>query len=390
MNGNGPVQRLDSNNIQSLLCSPPENMDGILKTWKKNGIIQRDPLPAIYVYYQYFHLNGTGQPMCRKGFICDVKIEDWEAGVVLNHEEVIPDASEFQYTLLEQTRMHINPIHALYADPSNSLDALMEESMCSPLLEFKDVFSVNNKIGRIQDKKVLALFAQVLSNKTIVVADGHHRYTAALKQKNKNRNPLEQYMPMHLTNIFNNDIPLLPFHRLVKLTRPDLLDAVLHGLDRYFTVQSRAASSGLEAEIGEKLYAFGFVTDKSTYIIELKPEMIPEVQKEKRGTAGIIEKYIIDKIFKNKEIKPALRYVNHLETCVEEVQRGNADFAIVLKAIGVEEVVNLSQERLVLPAKSTYFYPKVVSGLIMNSTMPEDGGIAFPCEEEKGFFVNKI
>jgi len=175
----------NSYNIQKLLQNNLKETGALLSEWKKNNYINADPLPALYVYYQYFQLEDKNNWHCRKGFICSLRIKDWDDKIILKHENIISESETFQYNLLENFNMFISPIHGLFSDTDDLLNSFMEESMLNPVISFTDSSSVVNKISVIQDKKVIDSFIEILKNKKIVLADGHHRYAAALRKKKK-------------------------------------------------------------------------------------------------------------------------------------------------------------------------------------------------------------
>jgi uncharacterized protein (DUF1015 family) len=122
-----------------------------LAQWKHQGILAQDRLPGIYVYYQYFKLAGSPKEHCRKGFMCHIRVYDWEEQVILRHENTIPQAVNDRIALLENTQLHASATHGLYTDPTFELERYMDEAIQQPLYETEDYQGVRDVMACIQD-----------------------------------------------------------------------------------------------------------------------------------------------------------------------------------------------------------------------------------------------
>ena len=163
-----------------------KNARSTLKKWKKSGILIQDQLPGIYVYYQYFQLPGSSREYCRKGFICNIRIYDWDEEVILRHENTMPVSVNDRIEILEKTRLNVSPTHGLYNDTDFVLETFMDESMVTPLYETEDYQGVRDVLSVIHDAHVIRTFVNHLKEKQIILADGHHRYSGSLiYQKNR-------------------------------------------------------------------------------------------------------------------------------------------------------------------------------------------------------------
>src|SRR5690606_2280096 len=131
-----------------------------LKKWKKEGVILRDKIPGIYVYYQYFTLSGDPKEYCRKGFICHIKAYDWEEQMVLRHENTIPKAVNDRIDILRETGFQSSPTHGLYHDPEFLLEQYMDEAISAPLYDIEDYQGVREVLGVIHDAKIIRQFCQ--------------------------------------------------------------------------------------------------------------------------------------------------------------------------------------------------------------------------------------
>ncbi|HLT74566.1 MAG TPA: DUF1015 domain-containing protein, partial [Ohtaekwangia sp.] len=182
------------NSIHINLPQPPFPADRaglLLEAWKKEGIIIQDRLPAIYVYYQYFTLPGLNEELCRKGFICNIRLYPWHEEVILRHENTIPHSVNDRIEMLEKTELNSSPTHGLYTDDQFELEQYMDEAIRNPVLETEDYQGVRDVLAVIHDARVISKFIEAIKSQKIILADGHHRYEGALahQHEQKRRNP---------------------------------------------------------------------------------------------------------------------------------------------------------------------------------------------------------
>jgi uncharacterized protein (DUF1015 family) len=380
----GPLQEIRSNekeanyySVRHLTSTPAAEMGELMMLWKKEGMIAKDPVAAIYVYYQYFYEENATILSCRKGFICLLKIQDWQDNVILKHEDILHDIKMFQASMLENAQMHVNPIHGLFRDEENFLEASMDESILNPVLVLKDSLGVIHKLSMIHDKKCIDTFIKCLRNKKIVIADGHHRYSAALEHAKNMSAKKTSYLPAFLTNTVNNHISLLPLFRVLRL--PSFSEETfLRFLRHDFIILEEKNIYLLQKAIRQKLYTFGLITKKTSYIIELKSE-VSQIKHPYLNDLRIVDEWIFDKLPGFDKTQESVKYLHAASDCLEEINSGRADIAILVKEITVNEVIDLSEKGIVLPEKSTYFYPKILGGIVMSSTDSTDGEIESPC-----------
>ena len=182
--------QLYANGLNSIHLSVPMPPDAanraaqLLHDWKSTGVIEQDELPAIYVYYQYFKLQGSAE-LCRKGFICNIRIYDWNERVILRHENTIPSSVNDRIELLEKTELNVSATHGLYTDTQFKLEKYMDAVIQNPLYEVEDYQGVRDVLAVINDAAIIQEFIAVLKDKTIILADGHHRYEGSLVYRNQ-------------------------------------------------------------------------------------------------------------------------------------------------------------------------------------------------------------
>jgi uncharacterized protein (DUF1015 family) len=332
-----------------------------LTEWQSAGILARDPAPAIYPYFQEFTVPDTGERLVRRAFIALGPVEDYSAGVVHRHEQTLSGPKKDRLELLRHTHAHFGQIFMLYSDPAGAVDALLDESAAAPLAEVTDEYGAIHRLWRTPDT---APIQELMSDKKLLIADGHHRYETALAFRNENPHlPGADRVMMTFVNMHSPGLQILATHRLVNgIPSEGLPDGFLRAaaedfdiapLDSLDALKHRwAAAPGrtvIGAAIGTRLFAL-----------------------EARDTPGELDVRILHRLLLGKALgigeedvrdEKHLRYLRGLDAAVEEARRGTARIAFLLRPVSVEQVAAISFAGGVMPQKSTDFYPKLLSGL---------------------------
>lgn len=356
----------------------------LLSRWKMDGTLVQEKLPAIYVYYQYFKLAGSAKEYCRKGFICNVRCYDWSDNVILRHENTIPKSVNDRIELLEKTELNVSPTHGLYTDETHTLEQYMDEAIQVPLYEAEDYQGVRDVLGVIHDGIVIQKFIDLIRDKTIILADGHHRYEGSLYYKNQciknNHRHTDQegynFHLMYFTNTESDDLRILPTHRLIN----GLIDfdevEVLKKLEQYFVIKSVEEPDTIHEVILGKKWAFGILFRDAAYKIKLKPEALatmtwafPEQVKELDLT--VLHYFVIEKVLgiagKDQRRSDQLTFDRSFSDCLAKVIKGEVQIAIITQEVSIEDVKKVCASGYTMPQKSTYFYPKVICGFLFGS-----------------------
>jgi uncharacterized protein (DUF1015 family) len=362
---------------------PADEAAKMLQKWKAEGIVAQDPLPGIYVYYQYFRLSGNDKEFCRKGFICHIKAYDWNDGVLLRHENTIPSAVNDRIELLDKTLLNTSATHGLYTDPDFVLEHYMDESIKSPLYITEDYQGVRDVLAVIHDLDVIRLFIDTLSQRQVLLADGHHRYEGSLEYRKKRmaENPghtgeeAYNYHLMYLTNTESDDLRILPTHRV--LEKIDLTDEqFLERLREYFVVTPKEDVYELNEVILGKNWAFGLYLSGNAYKLRLKPEVHQSIewavpQEVKDLDLTVLHYFVFEKVLGiSREAQrdyPGLSYVRNFTACVRQVDSGEARLALITNDVSMEQVKRVCYSGAIMPQKSTFFYPKVICGFLFSS-----------------------
>jgi len=366
-----------------------ENTKKKVADWKKKGIIVQDSIPGIYVYYQYFTLSGSPKEYCRRGFILNSRLYDWHEGVILRHENTMPRSVNDRVEVLESTQINASPTHGLYTDPEFTLEKYMDESMANPIYETEDYQGVRDVLSVIHDAKTIRHFINLLKDKKVILADGHHRYQGSLTymQKRKENNPYHtgsegyNFHLMYLTNTEAHDLRILPTHRLI-CGWPDIeQEKFLKKAEEYFFVKHVANPHDINEIILGKKRAFGVLFKDNAFKIRLKPEVLETMtwnfpDEIKALDLTVLHYFVIEKILgikgKDQRDSDNIVFERNFANCLTQVWKNQAQLALITREISMEEIKKVCYSGYTLPQKSTYFYPKVISGFLFSSIKDDE------------------
>jgi uncharacterized protein (DUF1015 family) len=340
-----------------------------LNDWAGSGVLARDPEPAIYPYFQEFTVPDTGERLVRKGFIALGAVEEYSEGIVHRHEQTLAGPKKDRLELLRHTRAHFGQIFMLYPDPARAVDAILDEAAKSdPIAEVTDEYGAVHRLWKIADASPVQ---QLMAGKKLLIADGHHRYETALAFHKENPDlPGADRVMMTFVNMHSPGLKILATHRLVSgLSAENFPDEFLRTaaddfqvaeIDSVARLQQIWKDSGdrtvIGAAIGNRLFS---LTERDARG-ELDVRVLHDALLGK--VLGIGEEAVRHE--KN------LRYIRGIEPAVEEVRKGAAQIAFLLKPTSVQQVADTSFGGGVMPQKSTDFYPKLLSGLTIYRMEP--------------------
>jgi uncharacterized protein (DUF1015 family) len=336
---------------------------GHLESWIADGLLAREELPGLYPYFQEFTLPDSGERLTRKGFIALGAVEDYSAGVVHRHEQTLSGPKKDRMELLRHTHAHFGQIFMLYPDPAREIDRLLDEAAYGkPLVEVTDEYGAIHRLWKLADAQGIQ---QLMTDKKLLIADGHHRYETALAFCSQNPAlPGADRAMMTFVNMHSPGLTILATHRLVsglpaQQFRPGefLLktagDFQVSPIDSVARLQQAWRESAGNSIIGAVLGGQLFVL----------------AAREGRGELDVrvLHEHILDKLLgigeKAVREEQYLRYVRGLDTAIQEARSGAAQIAFLLQPVSIEQVAKISFSGGVMPQKSTDFYPKLLSGL---------------------------
>ncbi|WP_305982431.1 DUF1015 domain-containing protein [Roseivirga thermotolerans] len=385
----------------SIHLSVPLNSESPLEArhtitqWKEKGIIEQDPIPGIYVYYQHFALPGSDKNYVRKGFVSFIEATDWGKpdSVILRHENTIPHSVADRVEVLKATELNVSPTHGLYFDPDFELEQYMDESQLNPIYETEDYQGVKDVLSVIHDRNIIQKFIDKLGPEKIILADGHHRLESSIqyrqemveKQGSGGHEGFNFHL-MYLTNGEADDLRILPTHRLINGINDFSREEFMKKLEPYFFIRPIENPYDITEIILGKQWAFGLLFKDETFKVRLKPEALdamewnfPEVVK--RLDLTVMHYFIIEKALgiKGKDQRKSrnISFERNFATCLSKTIRNEAQFAIITKEISMDAVKEVCHSGYTLPQKSTYFYPKVICGYLFGSIKDDEFTLPF-------------
>ncbi len=355
----------------------------LFREWLASGVLAADDTPSFYVYRQTFHDPATGQPVPeRLGLVCLLKLEDYATGNVLPHEKTLSAPKADRLELLRATQAQFESIYGLFSDPDGAVRSfLLEYGDREAVIERVDgLLGSTHKIERLADSDGQAVLRELMADKAVFIADGHHRYETALNFQRESRAaspsdaPLAaDYILVTLTAFEDEGLLVLPTHRMIRSVPPEQIAALSSALAEHFTL-SPSSPETVDAEIAEHAkagkIAFGIVLPPGTVQLAVLNQAAPaEAAAVHRLPVSQLEALILDGCLgisrEMVTVGDHVAYTRELSEAVSAVARGDAQAAFLLGRPTVEEIKEVSLAGDVMPQKSTFFYPKLLSGLVL-------------------------
>ncbi len=366
----------------------------VLAGWRSDGTLHKDPHPSIYVYEQTYRVPDTDVSRTQRGFFARIRLEPFGPGSgVLPHERTMSGPREDRYKLLRATGVNTSPVVGLYEDRDGAARAVLDEVVARPAdLDLTDDDGSRHRLWAVPaDGAANAAVAPLLtaaSRGPVTIADGHHRYETALRYRDERRmtrsceeDPAFDYMLMLFLDAINEPLTVLPTHRIVGGLGEDGVAAVLAGLDALFAVRRDVSASELRDRFGAAGLArggegrFGLWTRAGGALLMARREafepFLPSGGAALRGLDVTLVGVALERL---AGIGPeaiaagAVAYSRSVDEAIDLVDAGldGADAAFLLEATPVAAVSAVALDGDVMPQKSTYFYPKALTGLVIN------------------------
>ncbi len=354
----------------------------LLEHWIADGVLRLDAEPALYRYSQQFIDPLTGSPCTRTGYFVLLHTEPYEHGVVLPHEHTFPGVKEDRFRLLEATRTHLEAIFGLY-EPTPSLQEALSSALWEPIAHLEGAELPEghlHRLERLTDAVAVARIEQAFQPCRVWIADGHHRYETALRfgQQYGSELSAERFLPILLVPIDDPGLVILPTHRI--LLQP-LLGTPAEWRERIepdFGIEPASPDTLAEQVFASRGEAVGLFTLDGAWLIRQRSAQNPPAPFTwgEGGGEGEFKQdmplYHLDAWWLHERLLPALgvpnteiRYTRSAQEAIEAVLQGEGAAAFLLNP---PQITTLQQVALTggrMPHKSTYFYPKVLSGLII-------------------------
>lgn len=370
-----------------------------LKKWTDSGVLVRDDRPAIYYYTQTYTPKG-GEPLTRKGFIALARVEEFGKGKIHAHEQTLSGPKADRLKLMEACGANFSCIFSLYSEPKLTINRLLDEKTAgvAPLIDVRDDDGVENRLWRIDDPGIVKEVSEVMSAKALFIADGHHRYETSLNYRNlmKERNAGHtgdepyNYVMMFFSNMDDVGMTIWPTHRVIHSIKDFDPDGFLVECKKYFDIEELAYKADIESHVREDFLArlaesaegrtsFGLhIKERDVYYLltlksketmdEVFGDTIPEVFKNLDVT--VLHSLVLSRILgitrEAQEKQENLVYVKSYKDAMTAMNDEKNQLVFLLNSTKIGQVKSVAEAGLVMPQKSTYFYPKLLTGLVVN------------------------
>ncbi len=369
----------------------------LLDEWFKTDVLHQDREPAFYVYEMEYK---TGSKVKRlRGFVCLVRIEDYDSGVVKPHETTLSGPKTDRLNLLRACKASFSQIFSLVSDPRGIIQSVLAGINAKPEMEVKSEDGVIHRIWRLTDKRSIETLVSEMADKPFFIADGHHRYDTALNYRNERRKAAaagtgaseegHNYVSMFLARLEDPGLTIFPAHRALFNLDGFHPRRFEDELSRYFAIERidfDRKSEGKDlrtildtlAHRADHAHVFGMRVkgERSYYLLTLRDEsdmdgLLPgKSPAYRRLDVSILHHLIIDRLLGIKmethKLGLNIEYIKDATVADKLVHDGNAELVFFMNPTKVEEVKEVAAAGERMPQKATYFYPKLLTGLVIH------------------------
>src|SRR5262245_55610602 len=354
---------------------------GYLRDWLAGGVIKQDSARSFYVLHQEYEVEGRRDT--RKGFFARVRLEPFGQGSVYAHEETMSGPKQDRLNVLRATGMNLSPIFGLYPDEHNEVQQALDTAVGRSLpLEATDHLGVVSRLWPVTDQQVISKITGLMGPKPVFIADGHHRYETGLKYLDEQRAAGEvrdndapaNFILMNLVGMSDPGLRILPTHRLVSglsgLDAKRLSDL----LSRHFSFEKCESAADawdrIQIDGSQNVLGFGTIADGVWQIgrfngASLMESLAKDHSPDWRGLGvSILHVAVLKNLLAGS---PTCNYVHLLKEVQDATPARSCDLAVLVPPATMGHVERISRNLEKMPPKSTYFYPKLLSGLVFNS-----------------------
>ncbi|HWB09069.1 MAG TPA: DUF1015 domain-containing protein [Pirellulales bacterium] len=358
-----------------------------LKNWRSEGVLFTEPDPAVYVYHTQFDYAGTTYN--RRGFMARIRLERFGEGKIFPHEETMSGPKQDRLLLTRACKANLSQVFGLFPDPRSEAQELLEAAIAGKTpVEATDHLGVVHRVWPVSDVQAIARLAGIMGPKQVFIADGHHRYETACNYRDElaaggalPTNHPANYVLMMCVGMSDPGMIVLPTHRLFRglpsMTSSDLAAKLGNsfttriageGADLAQTVWEEIEYGGEQGTLGlytaeDERWVVATITDAGrARMAEIASDHSPAWQG--LGVA-LLHRLVVDTLLGARDL-PKPRYVHLVDEVVEGLESDEFQLAALVMPASVDHVRQISEHRERMPAKSTYFYPKLLSGLVFN------------------------
>ena len=378
----------------------------IFEDWQRQGVLIRDDKPTFYLYYTEYSLP-SGKKLTRKGLISLAGLAEFSEGIVKPHEKTFKSVTSDRLRLLDTCQAQFSPIFSLYSDPEGLIISCLEEARDSkPLAEANDHDGCCHRLWAVNDVAAIAKVREMFTDKALYIADGHHRYSTSLQLRELMRqrhgkveadSPYDFTM-MYLCGMEDEGLSVLPTHRLVQIPYITTVEELVAKMQDYFEVTEISGGARemlleqvlarMDENKDETMLGFYHPASDRCFLLTLKPGVMAETCSGKHPEAlrdldvVVLSELLLECVLglnhAQCEKDNLISYYPDPDDALDAAVKGstaNDNVAPVLFLMNptlVSQVQRVADEGLVMPHKSTYFYPKLLTGLLINQIHAEE------------------
>jgi len=361
--------------------------------WINTGVLKQDQEGSYYLVSEDFKYRGA---WTRWGLLAAVKLEEYDAKIILPHESTLDGPKKEQYSLLETCEANLSPVFSCYFDPENDIIGSLRESAAkTPDLEAEEHDGVIVRMWKISGKKVVNHVREAFEDKPLYIADGHHRYETCLAYKRRmlERHPNETEAPwnrtlMYLCEFNDPALAIMPYHRAIRHLKGMNPHEFIRALEVLFNIkrielnpwrggeETRTKAANLLSEAGREGPAFELVMteDNNVYLLTPKKEamrLLDDFPDALRSLdIVVLHRLAFEEVLEIHEedlrAGKVILYDTDYRAIWQAIRKKGWAAAFFINPIKPEQVKNVAEAGLIMPQKSTYFYPKITSGLVFH------------------------
>jgi len=366
-----------------------EQANVTLQAWLRSGILLKDHRPAFYPYMQT--CAHGGRALRRHGFFALVRLSPFAEGHVVPHEKTHKDAIEDRLKLTRATRMQLSPIFGLYSDPKNEVSSLLYHSLGRPAVS-GTLLDVRHDLWAVSDAEIENKVIDILGTKPIYIADGHHRYTTALHYQQEVRAASGGTLPENhpanwclfvLVSIQDPGLLILPTHRLIGGLKNFDVDILASAVSDAFDITAVPLGADRVAEFAHSVlpklppHTFGLFDGQARKLYQLhlkNPDVLKPLEPARsdawrRLDVAILQRYLLDEIIRRVFAagqEPTEDYTADPHEIAPQVDGNRYQIGLLLQSTPLMAIEDLGKKGEVMPHKSTYFFPKLATGMVLN------------------------
>lgn len=365
--------------------------------WLESGVLAQDDTPALYLNAVSFLVEG--QTVTRYGLISQVMLETFDKKIILPHEQTFSKVKSERLNLMKICKANFSQIFSIYSDQVGVLDALKQAvDGTEPVMDLVDDADERHRLWKITDPSVIDEVVQKMADKKLFIADGHHRYETALNYREYLRetdpafseeHPANAIM-MYLTSMEDPGLIIFPTHRLLNRVDPQALDALLEKAESYFDVRTIALAEDMDASMDSLRKAMATDSDQvrlgvmiknkpAVHVFSLKDgvmdDLFPDIPASLRKLdVTVLTHLVLIRLLGLSQAEldeeKLITYSESDRHAVASMLEGQSEAAFILNPTKMTQVQDIAESGQTMPRKTTYFYPKALTGLVINTLKP--------------------